>query len=188
MRWLCLDPGLKRTGVAISSPEGGFALPLLVLEHDANGPSPDAIASLMREHDAQGLVIGFPLSMDGTASAQTRDALKFARRTARHLHATVQPPPDVVLPEMEGEDDAPAPTGAVSGVIVALWDERLTSWEAERAASSPGGDRRKRPAKRRNLDAHAAAVILQSFLDARSERALGDGADAAGDDAGGEQD
>lgn len=185
MRWLCLDPGLKRTGVAISSPAGGFAVPLLVLEHDADGPSLDDIASLMREHNAQGLVIGFPLSMDGTASAQTRDVFKFALRTAQHLRALLQVPPDVVLPEMEGEDAALGPTDNRSGVTVTLWDERLTSWEAQRVAGGGDGSRRK---KARALDAHAAAVILQSFLDARSEMARSERTSADGTGASDETD
>jgi len=188
MRWLCLDPGLKRTGVAISSPEGGYAVPLLVLEHDADGPSLDDIASLMREHNAQGLVIGFPLSMDGTASAQTRDVFKFALRTAQHLRALLQVPPDVVLPEMEGEDAALGPTDNCSGVTVTLWDERLTSWEAQRRAGGGDRSRRTKATKARALDAHAAAVILQSFLDARSEMARSERTSADGTGASDETD
>jgi putative Holliday junction resolvase len=186
MRWLCLDPGQRRTGVAISSPEGGFAVPLLVLEHGPGGPPPNEVASLMRDHGADGLVIGLPLSMDGTVSAQTRDALSLAYRVAQHLHASLEFPEDVAIPELSG-DAGTVPDDAQGDVVVALWDERLTSWEAQRVAGLNGA-RRKKGAKPRALDAHAAAVILQSFLDARAESLRRGGEDTPPPETGGEAD
>lgn len=167
MRWLCLDPGARRTGVAISSPEGTFAVPLLVLEHDAAGPSLDDIARLMREHSVGGLVLGLPISMDGSSSSQTLAALDFARRVAAHFNAVLEMPPGLTLPEpLEDWTRASAPAGGTAIARVLLWDERLTSWEAQRIRTAGNAAGKKRAGKKPALDAHAAAVILQSFLDA----------------------
>ena len=70
--------------------------------------------------------------------------------------------PDVPAPpagEPHGED-------AGGRLKVLLWDERLTSWEAERLAAPEAGPGKRRKATH-DLDAHAAAVILQSFLDSQ---------------------
>jgi len=170
MRWLCLDPGSRRTGVAISSPEGTFAVPLLVLEHDAAGPSLDDIARLMREHGTGGLVLGLPISMDGSSSSQTLAALDFAHRVALHFNTVVEMPPGLALPE--SFDDVAGECPPTSGKALArvlLWDERLTSWEAQRIRAVGDASGRRRNGKERTLDAHAAAIILQSFLDAHSD-------------------
>jgi len=164
MRWLCLDPGMKRTGVALSDPEGTFAVPLVVLTHDRSGPSADEVAELVEDHRATGVVVGLPLSMDGTASEQTQFAVDVARSVAERLGAWVE-----VREELQSLLAIPVPGEPrdIDSLRVVLWDERLTTFEAKRLT---GGDarprgRRKKP---RHLDAHAAAVILQSFLDSQS--------------------
>ena len=184
MRWLCLDPGTKRTGVAISSPEGTFAVPLLVLEHDEAGPSVDRLALLLSEHRAEGLVIGLPLFMDGTSSTQTRAALELARRVAEHFHAVLEMPPDVSFPESGGCADSVPPASAmeVMRIRVLLWDERLSSWDAQRMVMGNGAPGRKRTGKKQALDAHAAAVILQSFLDSQAGAPVRDGLSDDADD------
>lgn len=145
-------------------------MPLLVLEHDAAGPSLDAIALLMREHGVGGLVLGLPISMDGSSSSQTLEALDFALRVAEHFNTVVEMPPGLALPESFNDvSNERAPTGGTGRARVLLWDERLTSWEAQRIRAAGDAPRRKRTGKQRALDAHAAAIILQSFLDAHSD-------------------
>jgi len=167
MRWLCLDLGEKRTGVALSSPEGTFAVPLLVVEHGVEGPSLGEIARLVQEHGAQGLVIGLPLSLSGNPSQQTWFALGVARRIASYLGASL------ALPEsVSGQIESGAtveveagPRRAQEGVTIVLWDERLSTWDAGRLLPDESPRRRGQRRKPRRLDAHAAAVILQSYLD-----------------------
>lgn len=145
-------------------------MPLLVLEHDAAGPSLDDIARLMREHGTGGLVLGLPISMDGSSSSQTLAALDFAHRVALHFNTVVEMPPGLALPE--SFDDVAGECPPTSGKALArvlLWDERLTSWEAQRIRAAGDASGRKRTGKERALDAHAAAIILQSFLDAHSD-------------------
>ncbi len=174
MRWLCIDPGTRRTGVAISSPEGTFSVPLRVLEHGASGLDLDELSALVLEHGVEGLVVGLPLSMDGTSTAQTLLALLLAQRIAAHFHAILETPPGVTVPEIvecASLADGCASADRVRLVRVLLWDERLSSWEAHRAAAAGAAGGRKRAGKGRPpLDDHAAAVILQSFLEANSQK------------------
>lgn len=168
MRWLCLDHGSRRTGVAVSSPEGTFAIPLAVIEHDASGPPLAEVDRLMREYAAEGLVLGLPISMDGTASAQTRSALDFAVRAAAYLDAVLETPPGVDVPEGPADAGRRPPELQPFMARVVLWDERLSSWEAQRATSAGDLHTRRKSGKQHPIDAHAAAVILQSFLDAHA--------------------
>jgi putative Holliday junction resolvase len=167
MRWLCLDLGEKRTGVALSSPEETFAVPLFVLEHGIEGPSPEGIARLLDEHSAEGLVIGLPLSLGGKPSQQTWFALGVARRIATYLGTSLSLPDSICgQVEIHAPDEAEAgPRGAQEDVAIVLWDERLSTWDAGRLAPGESPHRRGQRRKPRRLDAHAAAVILQSYLD-----------------------
>ncbi len=87
------------------------------------------------ENEIGGIVVGLPLNMDGSDSAQTR----LTRLLAGELRRRAQLP-------------------------VELWDERLSSFQADEHLAA-GGVRSSRRKRRR--DALAAQVILQSFLDAR---------------------
>jgi len=168
MRWLCLDFGSRRTGVAVSSPESTFALPLAVIQHDASGPSPTEIERLMREHSAEGLVLGLPITMDGTVSAQTQLTLEFAVCLSAYFDARLEAPPGVDLPEIPACAARRHAALDPFPIRIVLWDERLSSWEAQRIAASGDGTRRNRVGKEHPIDAHAAAVILQSYLDANT--------------------
>ncbi len=167
MRWLSLDLGEKRTGVALSSPEGTFAVPLLILEHGVEGPAPEGIARLLDEHSAQGLVIGLPLSLSGNPSQQTWFALGVARRIASHLGTSLSLPDSISgQAEADTTDELEAGPSRVEGeVTIVLWDERLSTWDAGRLLPDQSPRRRGQRSKPRRLDAHAAAVILQSYLD-----------------------
>ncbi len=136
-RILGLDVGERRIGVAISAPEGRLAVPLRILECQGDAADVRVIADLARAEQAEALVVGHPLSLDGSVGSQARRVEAFARRLAEE-----------------------------SGLPLELWDERLTSVQAERAPAGParraakGGRRRRAPA-----DDVAAAIILQGYLD-----------------------
>lgn len=138
MRVLCLDLGSKRIGVAVSDFTGTVASPLTVLHRSkSRNADHDAIARLVRTEEAEAIVVGLPLNMDGSRGPAARSAADEAERIA-----------------------------TVTGVPVYLHDERLTTVTAERAlreANMRGEDRRQ------VVDKVAAAVLLQSWLDARKE-------------------
>lgn len=101
-RYLGLDIGTKRIGVAVSDELGLLAQPVMTLERKRN-PREDlrSLARLCRRYGCGGIVAGDPVRLSGEASAQTERARRFA-----------------------------AELGEMTGLPVTLWDERLTSREA----------------------------------------------------------
>lgn len=138
-RVLGLDVGDRRIGVAISDPERQFALPLRAIERDRQAGEFEAIAAVIREDEATEVVVGLPLSMSGETGSQAETSAGFARELEQRLE-----------------------------IVVHLWDERLSTSEAIRRTTDqrPTGKRktsRKRPEA--DIDALAASIILQAFLD-----------------------
>jgi putative Holliday junction resolvase len=132
-----LDFGERRIGVAVSDPGGQIARPLLVIERSSLRDDMARIAELARSRRAQKVIVGLPLNLDGSAGPAARRARRFASALGREL-------------------DLP----------IALWDERLTTVEAERALLASDRSRQRRKEVR---DAVAASLILQSYLDAHRE-------------------
>jgi putative Holliday junction resolvase len=135
---LGLDVGERRIGVAVSDPDASFALPLRSLDGRQPPEAMNEIASLARDHDAEGVVVGLPLSLGGGDSAQTEIVRAFAHDLEQRLSLPVH-----------------------------LWDERLSTQEAMRRVSdgSPRGRNRKSRAPEADTDAIAASIILQAYLD-----------------------
>jgi putative Holliday junction resolvase len=139
VRALGLDPGTKRIGVAVSDLSGSIASPLLVVARSRSADHDLAeIARIARDEEADVIVVGLPLNMDGTAGPSARAATGFARRLA-----------------------------TVVEVPVELHDERLTTVTADRSMLDAGLDAVQR---RQRVDKVAAAIMLQSWLDARAIR------------------
>jgi putative pre-16S rRNA nuclease len=134
---LCIDPGERRIGVAMSDASRLLASPVTVLDRGRAGLPPilDALSDLARREEATLLVIGLPLNADGSEGPQARRAREFARVASR-----------------------------VIGLPIELWDERLSTREAEEIARAQGKNLR-RMRERGQLDALAAAAILQDYLD-----------------------
>lgn len=90
MRVLCLDPGAKRIGVALSDETETLASPLTTLR--ALGPRKDAqaVASLVREHDAGLVLVGVPWRLDGSLGPQAEKVLVFVERLRRGLRVPVE--------------------------------------------------------------------------------------------------
>lgn len=70
MRYLAVDLGDRRTGLAIGDDELKMAQPVCVLEVSMGPRLIDEILTSLRDQDAQALVIGLPLNMDGTAGGR----------------------------------------------------------------------------------------------------------------------
>jgi putative Holliday junction resolvase len=138
-RVLALDLGEVRIGLALSDSLGITAQPLGFLKRV--GPKKDlaAIAELIDRHDVKTVVVGLPRLLSGEEGSKAAEAREVAERLARRLPR----------------------------VAVELWDERLTTVEAERTLVA-GNVRRRR--RRERVDSLAAALILQGYLEARSLR------------------
>jgi putative Holliday junction resolvase len=144
VRVLGLDPGERRIGIAISDPTGTLAHPLQTLVRGSREEDFAAIAALVAEHDVELVVVGRPLSLDGTEGPQ-------ARRVARYMDALA-----ACLP-----------------VPVVSWDERFTTAAADEILRQIRGRKGRRRARARGqVDAIAAAVILQSYLDSADQSAV----------------
>ena len=140
MRFVGVDLGERRIGLAVSDPSATLARPLLTIQRnrsdeEAAGAVVSAIAALDAEDAIEGVVVGLPRRLDGSDSEQTARVRKMVDRLASRL-----------------------------AVPITLQDERLSSHEADERLAARERDWRKRKAK---LDAAAAAVILQDFLDSR---------------------
>ena len=77
MKVLALDYGRARTGVAVSDPTGTIARPLCVVELAGSESGLARIAELIREHDAERVVVGLPLTLRGEHGEQARETETF---------------------------------------------------------------------------------------------------------------
>jgi putative pre-16S rRNA nuclease len=131
-RLIGLDLGERRIGVAVSDPTGVTAQPLDVIDRTSPERDVERIVHLTKEYEGAEVVVGLPLKLNGTRGDAAAKAEEFAAG----------------LEEI--------------GLSVHLWDERLTTVQAERTLRSGGVGGRKR---RRVIDKVAAAVMLQAYLD-----------------------
>lgn len=133
MRYLSLDVGNKRVGVAVGNSVTRLALPLAVITR--TNPTQDAaqLAEMIRAYEVELLVVGLPRNADGGVGEQAA----LTRAYAAQLEALLALP-------------------------LYFQDERYSTATAQRAQRARGFDAKR---GRATLDASAAAVILQDFLD-----------------------
>lgn len=157
---MALDVGEVRIGVAVCDDSEFLASPYTTL-HVSRDEQQNwvALQRLIDETGAEGLVIGLPISLDGQIHTQGKRIQAFAERLRPHI----------TLP-------------------ITFWDERLSTVEAQRLSGrqhlESGGKRQRRngqqsfarsgKSKRRRhgqeIDALAATVILQDYLDSSGRR------------------
>ena len=130
-----IDFGRKRIGLAITDTDGRGAYPVGIVERRSLKEDLDAIRSQLAERRVSRIVVGLPLNMDGAEGPSARAARAFAE----HL-------------------------GTATGVAVEMFDERLTSVEAEERLRSASISRSGKKAVR---DAVAATEILEGWLESR---------------------
>ena len=139
MRVLGLDLGERRVGIAVSDPTGTIVRPLQTLIRSSREEDFAALRALVDEHDVDLVVVGKPLSLDGTEGPQARRIARYALALAERL---------------------PVP--------LVFWDERYTTVAAQEILLHSRGKKKRRQARAEGeLDAIAAAVILQSYLDSQ---------------------
>jgi putative Holliday junction resolvase len=139
-RVLAVDWGEVRIGLALSDELQILATPLETLRRRPGKRFPiPRFLELTAIHQPTGLLVGLPLSPEGTEGESAEAAREMAATLARR-----------------------------TGLPVELWDERMSTARALGAIREQGGTTRGRKA---DVDALAAAVLLQHFLDARKRRA-----------------
>ena len=133
MRILALDHGTKRIGVALSDELKMIAQPLEFIEAEPFADFLVRLKELIRTKEVELILVGMPRNMDGSYG----EAASKVREFVAVLKETVTVP-------------------------LRLWDERLTSTQANRlliAGNVRRGDRKEK------VDKMAAAILLQSYLD-----------------------
>ena len=132
-RLLGIDFGSRSVGLALSDVRRVLASPFGTLPRGKLGGMAGAISGFARQEDIGGLVVGLPLQMDGRLG-----------------------------PAAQAARDWTFAIAAATGLPAAMWDERLSSAEANRTLSMQSASRARRGA---TVDRLAAAVILQAALD-----------------------
>ena len=133
--WLGLDVGEKRIGVAISDPTGWLASGRTVVHSISREKDVRAVAKIAGEEAVTLIVVGMPVSLNGTEGPQAEKVRRFGTELSK-----------------------------ATPIEVVYWDERFTTIEARRYLRD-GGMRAKK--QRANIDATAAEVLLQNYLDYR---------------------
>lgn len=139
---LGLDVGERRIGVAKCDPTGLLASPLTAVLRTSDSEAVEEIGRLADQFEAELLVVGLPLGSEGQITDQAQRIQAFGRKLR-----------------------------VIRRARVVFWDERFTTETAQDALHAGGPRRREAPtarqreAGRRRLDAAAAAVILQDYLD-----------------------
>lgn len=133
MRILALDHGTRRIGIALSDATRTIAQPLEYLPAEPFASFLDQLKQLITRHEVDLLLIGLPRNMDGSYGPAAQKV-------------------EVFVAALKGALTIP----------IRLWDERLTSTQANRLLIAGGVRRGQRKEK---VDQMAAAILLQSYLD-----------------------
>lgn len=131
-RILAIDWGRRRIGLALSDELGVSVRGLPTLEHTNGEADLEAIVRIVSENDVRLLVVGQPDHLDGRSSASSRLAKRFGKRLSKRC-----------------------------GVDLVLFDERLTSVEAEERLRQP---RRGSRLSKAAVDQMAAQILLEGYL------------------------
>jgi putative Holliday junction resolvase len=142
-RLIGIDVGTKTLGLALSDLSRTIASGLETIRRTKFKADAARLIALVREHNIAGLVIGLPIGLDGSIGPRAQASRSFARLI-----------------------------GPMAGVPILMWDERLTTVEAERLLIEADASRKRRAEV---IDKMAATLILQGALDRmralqRSER------------------
>ncbi|NRB11039.1 MAG: Holliday junction resolvase RuvX [Rickettsiaceae bacterium] len=112
---IAIDYGIKKLGIAISSPDHKIAMPFKMITATNKKEQIATVLSLLKEKQICGIIVGLPVNIDGSHSEQTEITLKFARQLA-------------------GQTNIP----------IFMQDERLTTKAADSLLKNFGFNRKKR--------------------------------------------
>ena len=136
MRIMGLDYGSKTVGVAISDPLGYTAQGIEIIRREKESKLRQTLAridELIKEYQVESIVLGFPKNMNNTIGERAEKSLELKAMLERRI-----------------------------GIPVIMWDERLTTVEAERTLMESNVRRENR---KKYVDKIAAVFILQGYLD-----------------------
>ena len=130
-----VDHGEARIGLAVSDPTGTIATPIEAIKAVEQDDAAN-IARIATEREALGIVVGLPLSLDGSQGPAARKVNAFCARLRK-----------------------------ITDLPVITWDERMTTVEAHSLLRQAGKSPSKaRGAERGKIDSASAAIILDSYM------------------------
>lgn len=103
VKYLGVDYGHKRVGLAVGDSASGFSVPLCMLPGGDDAALVRKIASTCKEYDCDAVIVGLALNMDGTAGPAAIKTLEFAQKLCK-----------------------------CEDIEVRMWDERLSSFDADK--------------------------------------------------------
>jgi len=131
MRILAVDHGTARCGCAISDPTETIARPIELVEPSA----PEAVARLAREHEAELVVVGLPLSLSGDEGSQAGIVRQFQAELASLIDVPVETYDERLTTRMAEQTAQSNPTGAPDSVAAAHLLEGYMQHRARSAES-----------------------------------------------------
>ena len=138
MKYLAIDYGIKRVGIAVSDMDGHFAFPRCTLKRETKAAFWEEFLALLEKEQPGAIVLGLPFHMDGAECTTTRQVRNFAESLKRRTDLPI------------------------------YWmSEVLSSNDAEQRLYEQGLGFAK---VKEVVDQHAAAVILESFLEVPEQK------------------
>ena len=141
-RILAIDYGSRRMGLAVSDLLGITAQGIDTLQRRNKRTDFARLGGIIRQYNVQEIVLGYPLRLSGEAGTQSQKVAEFAEELRQRF-----------------------------GLPVHLWDERLTSAEANRLLRETDLSTEKRG---QAVDRMAAILILQGWMESRTPKSSGD--------------
>ncbi|MCQ2542922.1 MAG: Holliday junction resolvase RuvX [Lachnospiraceae bacterium] len=140
-RILGLDFGSKTVGVAVSDPTGLIASGVEIIRREREDKlrqTLSRIEELVKEYDVEEIVMGLPVNMNNTKGERVEKTMAFKEMLERRI-----------------------------GLPVNLWDERLTTVEADEIMTEVGV--KGRQDRKKYVDKIAAMIILQDYMDNKKQ-------------------
>lgn len=138
MRSMGLDFGDKTIGIAVSDPMGWTAQSKAVIRRKNLTDDLLKLQEYLSEYDIEEIVVGLPLNMNGTPGGRVEKTMQFVNFLKKRLE-----------------------------IPIVLWDERLSTKQAEGILLEADLSRKKR---KKVIDQLAAGIILQNYLDAKKKK------------------
>lgn len=133
MRIMGIDLGTKNIGVALSDEIGIIAQGKETIYRISDAKAISRIKEILEEYEVKEIIMGLPINMDGSIGERAEDSMRFAEKLKQEAEIPVK-----------------------------LWDERLSTKEAEDVMLKASVSRAKR---KKAIDKLAAQIILQGYLD-----------------------
>ena len=117
MKFLALDYGSARTGIAVSDPTGAIARPVGVAEKVRTRAGLGKLLEAIRAEEPERIVVGLPLTLRGEHGAQARETMEFVEALRAAVDVPVETYDERFTSSLAGGDDARAAAYILSSYL-----------------------------------------------------------------------